>query len=166
MIAGFSSLWFWGPIIGAILLAVIFVVAAYRYNARKCPRTISENFFNGPVRNWVVSGGGAAISLLPIILSAEIRKDPVSLSILGAAAVLFLVSMIVGLWLYTSVQSLQSPQQGAVIIPSPFWVAVQGAVFAWLIVAIVSLLLFVVFSPVLGPNSGMSAKSGVSQSRK
>ncbi len=152
MIGSFSNPWFWAPMLGGFILAVIFMAAAYYYNAEQCPRTIPEKFFSdNPIRSLALAGGGTALSLVPIILSDEIRKDAMSLSLMSASTLMFLLSMLVGLWLYAGTRSLPSPSANAVTIQTPFWIALQGGIFAFLVTAILTFGIFVLFSPALAP---------------
>jgi hypothetical protein len=141
--------WFWAPLAGGIGLAVLVAIYAHAHNKSRCPLNVRESFFNGPARNWA-GAGGTALTLLPILLSAEIRVDPTSASLLGAAALLFALSTVLGFRLYTSVHSLPKPDDKSVRITSPRLIVEQGIVYTLIITALVCVVLFLFYSPVLG----------------
>lgn len=156
MITYASSPWFWVPIAVGVGLAFISAVAAYVYNHEKGQRPVHQDFFQGPVRNGA-SAAGTVIALLPIILSEDIRGDEISGSLLAATTILFLASMLIGLWLYTCIAALRKPNPNSVEV-TWFWIAIQGVIFSFQALAVASLIAFVLFSPILssaykGPES-------------
>lgn len=150
MIVYAGNVWFWGTLLVGMALSLASAVAAYTYNKNKGKRDINETYFSGPAKSHLTSLG-IGIPLAPILLSEEVQVDVPSLCLLSASALLMLFASALGLWLYSVVQALPRPRNGAVTINSPVLIAAQGVILSWLLTAIIAIIVFLFVSPILGP---------------
>ena len=158
MLAHAWNPWFAAPILLALALSVVSIIAAYVYNKGGCPKNINQTYFEGPAKRHLASLG-IGVPLAPILLSDEVRADMPSMGLLSASTLLLLAASLVGLWLYSVVQALPKPEEGAVTIASPRPVAVQGVILSLMATAIMAIIVFALVTPVFAAG-GMPNAAG------
>lgn len=133
-------------------LGLSVIAATYAFAGGGKSRTIGDSFFAGP--GLTNSGAVSTIlSLIPLLLSAEVRRDVPSASLLGAATLLFALTTFLGLWLYASVAAAPRVKDGELIkiTVQPLLIGVQNIIITCLIVGAGCFLVFVLVTPMLGP---------------
>lgn len=144
-----------------LLIAVVvsFIAVCFGLQGGRGTRTVSGSFFEGPglSNSAAVS---TVISLLPLLLSGEVRRDPTSASLLGAATLLFAVTTFLGIWLYGGVAAAPHTKEGDLVkVTIPLYlIVVQNVIMSCLIVGAGCFLVFVLVTPILRPQP-LAAKS-------
>ncbi|MDR3525595.1 MAG: hypothetical protein P4L66_16005 [Acetobacteraceae bacterium] len=120
-------------------------------------RTVSAGFFEGP---GLTNSGAVStvLSLIPLLLSADVRSEPKSVSLLGAATLVFALSTFLGLWLYGGVAAAPHATEGGVIkvtIPRRL-IVVQNVIMSCLIVGAGCFLVFLLVTHSLVPPDAKS----------
>lgn len=153
-----STPWLWTPLIAAVLVSVLACLFAYSEKATKAaPRIIARSFFEGPA----LTNSGAistVLSMIPLLLSQDVRADPASASLLGAATLLFAITTFLGFWLYSAVAAAKRVEPDLVSLPSNRLIAVQGVVIYCMIVAAACFVAFILVTPLLKSVPGPEPK--------
>jgi hypothetical protein len=146
-----STPWVWTPLILALVASAIAAGYAFRQGAKEQP--VGESFFQGP---GAANAGAVStvLTLVPLLLSPEVRRDAPSASLLGAATLLFAVATFFGLWLYGGVAAAARKKEGDIVkvTVKPYLIAVQSVVVTFLIVGAGCFVVFVLVTPALGPS--------------
>ena len=143
--------WAWGPLAIAAFISVVATLFALR-GKKKNSHVPRSFFFNGPA----FSNAGAAstlLALLPLMISEEVRADPVSASLLAAASLLFSAATFTGFWLYSTINAQPVEANDMIVLKRPAWAAAQATVISLLIVGAGCFVAFVMFTNILGPSS-------------
>lgn len=144
------SLWAWAPLGLAALMSLLAASFAWAKPASvTSPRVIYRRFFEGP---GLTNSGTVAtfLSMLPILLSSEVREDIASASLLGAATLLFSLTTLLGLWLYSTVAARKVRKGQTLQLTSNHLIAVQGVIISCMMVAVGCFIAFILITPLLG----------------
>ncbi|HEX3885850.1 MAG TPA: hypothetical protein VHW05_00025 [Phenylobacterium sp.] len=151
------SLWSWVPLGLALLMSLGAAVAAtLKPASAQAPREVDKRFFEGP---GLANSGAVStvLAMLPLLLSAEVRQDNASASLLGVATLLFSITTFLGLWLYSAVAAQAVRRDGKMLLASNRLIVIQGVVVSCMIVAVGCFIAFILVTPLLGQKRGAQA---------
>ncbi len=141
--------WSWVPLCLAVVLSALAAWFANQTPASRAgPRVLNIRFFQGPALTNS-SAVSTVLSMLPILLSSDVREDTVSSSLLGVATLLFSLTTFLSVWLYSTVPA-QKQSGEAISLDSNLLVIVQSIVVSCMLVAAGCFVVFLLVTPLLG----------------
>lgn len=135
-----SGYFLW-PLGLAAVWAMIWAAAAKGYNTGTYPRKVAAHSFGGPVREYVFPGGffAALACLLSTLLSDAVRAVPDLMWLLRAAAMLFCIASLLGLFLYQTLENMRSQDGTSIELESPAPIMFLGVIYALLTAAVTTI---------------------------